>query len=84
MCCRFAPDLFGPPDGLERLAKGKVLPGYRLTFTRLQQASVFLFLTFRIERASVAVSSRRFRLNNLIDDFVLAVWGPTNLTNTVL
>ena len=26
MCCRFAPDLFGPPDGLERLASSKLVP----------------------------------------------------------
>jgi hypothetical protein len=30
MCCRFAPDLFGPPDGLEHLAGGKVLADFLL------------------------------------------------------
>jgi hypothetical protein len=41
MYCRFAPDSFGPPDGLEHLAEGKVLAGFQIAFTQPKKLLTF-------------------------------------------
>jgi hypothetical protein len=86
MCCRFAPDLFGPPDGLEHLAEGKVLAGFALLFL---DSKIILDILNRLCNAShlwfqMNEEVGTFPFNNPVDTFVLAVWGPTNIEKTVL